>query len=203
MNELDLLKKHWNANHNFPKVSKDEIRGMIHKKSSSIVMWIFIISIIEFLILNLTSFFLFNDDNDLKNNNSPFFELIVNNIDYVSGLISVVFIILFYIKYRKICIADNTKNLMKQILQTKKMVNYYIAINISIISLLSFYAAISVISLDNDPTHGWKYFLFIIGIFTFLFLIFFGFIWLYYRVVYGILIKRLMKNYKDLEQIED
>lgn len=203
MDELDLLKKHWNANHNFPKVSKDEIRGMIHKKSSSIVMWIFIISVIEFLALNLASLFLFNEDSELKGKSSPVFEFIVNNIDYLSGLISLIFIVLFYIKYRKICVADNTKKLMKQILQTKKMVNYYIAINISIISILTLYAAISVLSSDNDPTHGWKYYLFIIGIFLLLFLIFFGIIWLYYRVVYGILIKRLMKNYQELEKIED
>ncbi|MDM1046180.1 hypothetical protein HX004_15185 [Myroides sp. 1354] len=203
MDELDLLKKHWNANHNFPKVSKDEIRGMIHKKSSSIVMWIFIISVIEFLALNLASLFLFNEDSELKGKSSPVFEFIVNNIDYLSGLISLIFIVLFYIKYRKICVADNTKKLMKQILQTKKMVNYYIAINISIISILTLYAAISVLSGDNDPTHGWKYYLFIIGIFLLLFLIFFGIIWLYYRVVYGILIKRLMKNYQELEKIED
>lgn len=203
MDELDLLKKHWNANQNFPKVSKGEISGMMHKKSSSIVMWIFIISVIEFLGLNLASFFLFNEDSELKENNSPIFEFIVNNIDYLSGLISLIFIIVFYIKYRKICVADNTKNLMKQILQTKKMVNYYIGINISIISILSLYVAISVLSMDTDPTHGWKYYLFIIGIFLFLFLIFFGIIWLYYRLVYGILIKRLMKNYQELEKIED
>ena len=203
MDELDLLKKHWNANQNFPKVSKDEISEMMHKKSSSIVLWIFIISIIEFLGLNLASFFLFKEDSELNNINSPIFECIVNNIDYLSGLISLIFIVVFYVKYRKICVVDNTKNLMRQILQTKKMVNYYIGINISIISILSLYVAISVLSLDTDPSHGWKYYLFIIGIFLFLFLIFFGIVWLYYRLVYGILIKRLMKNYQELEKIED
>jgi len=203
MNELDLLKKHWNTNTKFPKVSQEEIRGMIHKKSSSIVLWIFIISVIEFLCLNFVSLFLFNEDTNLKDKNNPFFELILNNIDYVSGAISLLFIILFYTKYRKICVADSTRNLMKQILQTKKMVNYYIAINISIISILTVYAAISVLSADNNPTHGWTYFLFVIGIFLLLFLLFFGIIWLYYRVVYGILIKRLMKNYQELEKIED
>ncbi len=203
MNELDLLKKHWNASQNFPKISKDEITGMIHKKSSSIVMWIFIISVIEFLCLNLASFFLFNEDNDLKATTNLFFDWTVNNIDYISGFVSLIFIILFYIKYRKICVADNTKNLMKQILQTKKMVNYYIVINISIISVLSLFAMFSVLSMDTDPTHGWKYYGFVTGIFMLLFLVFFGIIWLYYRVVYGILIKRLMKNYQELEKIED
>ncbi|MGG5507395.1 MULTISPECIES: hypothetical protein [unclassified Myroides] len=204
MNELDLLKKHWNANHNFPKISKDEIMKMIHKKSSSIVMWIFIISVIEFLLLNLASFFVFTEDSNLEEeNNSALFVFIVNNIDYVSGVISLVFILLFYTKYRKICVADNTKNLMKQILQTKKTVNYYIAINISLISVLSIFAIISILSMDADPSHGWTFYAFVTGLFTLVFLLFFGFMWLYYRVVYGILIKRLMKNYKELEKIED
>ena len=203
MNELDLLKKHWNANHNFPKISKDEIRQMIHKKSSSIVMWIFIISVIEFLLLNIAGFFLFTEDSELKENNSPLFLFIVNNIDYLSGIISLVFIILFYTKYRKICVADNTKKLMKQILQTKKTVNYYIAINISLIVILSIFAIISILSMDTDPSHGWKFYAFITSLFTLVFVIFFGIIWLYYRVVYGILIKRLMKNYSELEKIED
>ncbi|MBB1149479.1 MULTISPECIES: hypothetical protein [unclassified Myroides] len=204
MNELDLLKKHWNANQNFPKISKDEIKKMIHKKSSSIVMWIFIISVIEFLCLNLASFFLFNEEStDLQEKNNPIFELIVNNIDYLSGFISLVFIFLFYTKYRKICVADSTKNLMKQILQTKRMVNYYIAINISLISILSLFAIISILSSDADTSHSWKYYTYILGLFTFLFLIFFVIIWLYYRVVYGILTKRLMKNYQELEKIEN
>ena len=50
MDELDLLKKDWKKQEgNYPKLSYDEIYKMIWKKSSSIVKWIFVISIIEFL----------------------------------------------------------------------------------------------------------------------------------------------------------
>ena len=50
MKELDLLKKDWKKNaDSFEQVSESEIYKMIHRKSSSIVKWIFIISIIEFL----------------------------------------------------------------------------------------------------------------------------------------------------------
>ena len=51
MEGLDLLKKEWNKESNFPKITESEIYKMIHKKSSSIVKWIFIISILLFPLL--------------------------------------------------------------------------------------------------------------------------------------------------------
>ena len=120
MNELDLLKKTWNQQQNFPQVSKEDIAKMIHKKSSSIVLWILIISIAEFLILNLVSVFLLNDNDKEPISQHPNLEFIFNNIDYISGAISLVFIAIFYYKYKRICIATNTKKLMQQILATKK-----------------------------------------------------------------------------------
>ena len=51
MKELDLLKKDWQKSDNsFEQVSEIEIYKMIHKKSSSIVKWILIISILEVLL---------------------------------------------------------------------------------------------------------------------------------------------------------
>jgi hypothetical protein len=48
MKELDLLKKAWqNETHSFQQVTEGEIYRMIHKRSSSIVKWILIISIVE------------------------------------------------------------------------------------------------------------------------------------------------------------
>lgn len=51
MDELELLKKDWQKDdNNYPKKSYNEIYKMILKKSSSIVKWIFIISILEFIL---------------------------------------------------------------------------------------------------------------------------------------------------------
>ncbi|MBE9489793.1 MAG: hypothetical protein IMY67_05830, partial [Bacteroidetes bacterium] len=59
MDELELLKKDWNKKDNdYPKLSYDEIYKMILKKSSSIVKWIFIISILEFVLWTGLSFIL-------------------------------------------------------------------------------------------------------------------------------------------------
>ena len=51
MDELELLKKDWkNNNEQFKQVSENEIYGMLQKSSSSIVKWIFIISILEIIL---------------------------------------------------------------------------------------------------------------------------------------------------------
>ena len=50
MDELELLKKDWQKkDEHLPKLSYNEIYTMIWKKSSSIVKWIFYISIMEFV----------------------------------------------------------------------------------------------------------------------------------------------------------
>ena len=52
--ELELLKKDWQKKEfDVPKLSYDEIHKMIWKKSSSIVRWILIISILEFTVPHL------------------------------------------------------------------------------------------------------------------------------------------------------
>ena len=57
MDELELLKKDWQKEDSkYPKLSYDEIYKMILKKSSSIVKWIFIISLLEFALWTLISF---------------------------------------------------------------------------------------------------------------------------------------------------
>ena len=50
MDELELLKKDWKKDTNtYPQLTHKEIYTMIHAKSSNIVKWIFIISLLEFV----------------------------------------------------------------------------------------------------------------------------------------------------------
>ena len=66
MEELDILKKAWQKEeHSFQQVTEVEIYKMLHKKSSSIVKWILIISILEVLLWTTISIF-FNTDDYLK-----------------------------------------------------------------------------------------------------------------------------------------
>ncbi|MVX35542.1 MULTISPECIES: hypothetical protein [Myroides] len=201
MQELDLLKKHWNQQKDFPKISKEEIQKMIHKKSSSIVMWIFVISIIEFIVLNLLSYlYSFKEQNEIELKGKPLYFL-VDYIDYISGLTSIVFIVLFFFNYRKISVATSTKQLIAQILKTKKTVNYYIYTNLIIIGLVIILATINYIPWTNSNINFKQsiVFLALMAVFSALFILL---TWGYYKVIYGLLIKKLMKNFKELEKID-
>ena len=67
MEELDLLKKDWKKNESsFEQISEGAIYKMIHQKSSSIVKWILIISILEMLLWTGISVFYNTDEYLLK-----------------------------------------------------------------------------------------------------------------------------------------
>jgi hypothetical protein len=67
MDELDILKKDWNKDDSrYPKLSYNDIYGMILKRSSTIVKWIFIISILEFVFWTILSFALKDADFNKK-----------------------------------------------------------------------------------------------------------------------------------------
>ena len=49
MDELELLKKDWEtSSKNYREFNKEELYKLIYKRSSSIVKWIFIITLLEF-----------------------------------------------------------------------------------------------------------------------------------------------------------
>ena len=101
MDDLDLLKQKWQSvEQELPKLSYGDIHQMLLKKSSSIVKWIFLISIGELLFWTVLTFFVpessktINESMGLK---TTF--IIVNVIHYT---IFTVFIYLFYKNYRSI-----------------------------------------------------------------------------------------------------
>jgi hypothetical protein len=200
MKELDLLKKDWQKNNNsFEQVSEIEIYKMIHKKSSSIVKWIFIISIIEFVVLNSLSFLL----PDERMSKSGTINTFIDILDYLSYGVALFFMYLFYKNYRSISVTSNTKKLMECILNTRKTVRYYIGYNL----FLVFFVAVILLSneiqikstLNNDDST--KIFFTCILMFIFI-LILVGIVWLFYQLIYGILLKKLNRNYAELKKID-
>ena len=212
MDELDLLKKDWKKQDaNFPKLSYKEIYKIIHKKSSSIVKWILIICVLELLFwssLNLLvpeKYLEIYDKFNLRT-----FLYVTQTIHY---LIVFVFIYLFYKNYKTISVSETTNNLMQKIIKTRKTVNYYVYYNIALYILLSIIinfimfshpeTMIEALNPNNKIDVSSDKFLniMLIGqIITLVVII--GLLWLYYRVIYGILLKRLNKNYKELETLE-
>lgn len=209
MEELDLLKKDWKRSENsFNQLSEKEIYRMLHKKSSSIVKWILIISILELLLWNAVSFF-YNSDEYLKilkhENLLTYFRL----MNYFNYAVILVFIYLFYKNYVNISTTVSTKQLMKDILRTRKTVKYYVWYNLTmmVVSLIigfiiAFTCNSDIVALRDKINHDGKIMALIIGVLVLTIAAFIGVFWLFYRLLYGILLRKLLSNYKELKKID-
>jgi hypothetical protein len=202
MDVLDLLKKDWKKKeHTFDQVSENEIYNMLHKRSSSIVKWILIISILEFVILNGLGFVISNKEIENFEKLHPY----LNLIEKVNYFILLGFIYLFYKNYKSISVMDSSKKLLQDIFKTRKTVNFYIYWNIFISCFLGTFGVIDGFNKgigESNSSHTEfstiTYFL----IFGFSLLLVFGLIIGFYKLLYGILLHRLNKNYKELQKMD-
>ena len=204
MDELDLLKKDWKKQEgSFQQISEKEIYGMLHKGSSSIVKWILIISVLEFLFLRLLDLSIFLDDeysNRMKEHHIYDFEKFVTIFNFV---VLLVFIYYFYRNLKAINSSSSVKKLMQDIINTRKIVKYYVWYNLVLVGITSAIVIYSQFMYDKNINHLYdKYQLFfILGGFFFVIIILLLF-WLFYRLLYGILLRRLQKNYNELKKID-
>lgn len=207
MKELDLLKKDWHKNTNsFIPVQDTELYGMLHKKSSSVVKILFIISVFEILLWIGISLF-FNTDQYFKNIE---FELFIEIFNYSNYLITLIFIYFFYRNYIAISTIVSTKRLMIAILKTRKTVQFYVWYNLSIILIsviIGFYVGIvdnnKSLTLKDDFTINDTNIFVLTLILVVVIGVILGAFWLFYRLLYGILLQKLQSNYKELQKIVD
>ena len=211
---MDVLEKYKNTWKNQPeetsKLNTSEIYNLAHSKSSSIVKWIFIIGIIEFIFwtgINLLipdSFYKVYEDLDLME--------FLNIFMVLHYIIIVVFLYLFYNNHQRVSLTDNTKKLMKNILRIRKTVKYYVFYNLATVFLTSIVVNVILFS-DSDKlmeTMNPKNLAMDINqIMTITIisqvialLIILVLLWLFYKLVYGILLKKLNKNYKELAKLD-
>ncbi|HKL35284.1 MAG TPA: hypothetical protein VJ899_03240 [Salegentibacter sp.] len=211
MDGLDLLKKDWKKREgSLPQLSYDQIYKMLWKRSSSIVKWIFVISIIEFLFWALINIFMADQEywKEMERIHLKEFTVVIYVINYA---ITFFFIYCFYKNYRKISSTDNAAQLMKNILRTRKTVKYYIGyilISTAIVALvytyfmMDYHVSTSVVEDIEKYSFTPVQWLIFAGIMIGGLAAFLGIIWLFYRVIYGILLRRLNKNYKELKKLE-
>jgi len=213
MDELDLLKKDWQneENNDFPKLGFNDIYKMILKKSSSIVKWIFIISLMEFVFWLLLSLVIkttnVNDKISDIESNGIYITLIV--ITYI-GL--AYFFYKFYINYKNINTTDNATKLMENILKTRRTVKHYVAFNliaivVSVVVMLPIYMNTDPETknlLDTAAANGdlFKYYAGMIIATLVMLTIAVAILLLFYWLIYGILLKRLNHNYNELKKLE-
>ncbi|MFV8323331.1 hypothetical protein [Flavobacterium sp. LB3P21] len=209
MKELDLLKKDWQKSDNsFEQVSEIEIYKMIHKKSSSIVKWILIISILEVLLWTCLSF-CFDSDGYLKNIQHSeligYFEV----LNYANYAVILIFIYSFYKRYKVISTIATTKQLMQDILKTRKTVQYYVWYNLGMLVfslivgfIIAFAYNPEMDAFKQQINSSAKIMAITIGVLSIFSIALFGLLWLFYRVLYGTLLRRLYANYKELKKID-
>lgn len=210
MDEIDKLKGAWkHQDYTAHHVSKDEIYRMLHRKSSSYVKWIFIISIVEFVLVN--SLLLFRDvRKDLEMYDEMGINTILTIITVFSYAIVFYFMYLFYKNYKSIQTDSTAKALMERILKTRRTVKNYIYFNVGIIIITSSIMINSIFSSEENlklykmaakvPQDFPKTTLLIVVIATMVIMI--GVFLIVYRIIYGILLRRLKKNHKELEQLD-
>lgn len=209
MKELDLLKKDWQKNSgSFQQISENEIYKMIHRKSSSIVKWILIISILEISFWTFSNIFI-NTDDVLHRMNHPEIVTALEFLTYFNYVVVLIFVYIFYKNYKTISTTIATKSLMSAILKTRKTVQYYVWYNLGMIvitAILSFFIAFvynpDMEFLREKLAMNGKAMFVTIGILILVILGFFGLFWCFYRVIYGTLLRRLYTNYKELKKID-
>ena len=212
--ELDLLKRDWQKNEaNLPKLSYSEIHKMIWKKSSSIVKWILIISILEFVLPQLL--YLVPPMNDgiafYENIGISKYLLVASIISYV---VAIYFIFQFYKRFKEISVLEDARNLMKKIIKTRRTVKHWIIFSLSSIMVTIFIMVIGVFLSDNiadafphlreglqniSPEKLRLTLMLSIGGFGTFLVLFMGGV---YFLLYGLLLRKLKKNYRELKQLE-
>ncbi|WP_299101541.1 hypothetical protein [uncultured Winogradskyella sp.] len=209
MDELELLKKDWKQNENqFQTFSDSDIYKMSHRKSSSIVKTLFYISLAELVFWILINFLPFVLSDRMKSQLSEMsHSWIYNTMNVISYAVIILFVYLLWKAQSAISVTDNARKLMKSILKTRKIIKYYVLFNI-ILALISF-PIVFYLSLLEHPeiqeqlsaaSSTQLFVMAAVAIGTFV--IFLLFFWLFYRLIYGILIKRLNSNYNELKKLE-
>jgi hypothetical protein len=209
--ELEILKKAWKKDaDSFVQVTENQIYDMIHKRSSSIVKWILVISIVELLIWSAISLF-YVDDSYMKTVKLYHLETLFQIVSFINYGVVLFFIYSFYKNFKTISTTETIRNLMKSIIKTRKAVQYYIWYNLGMFSLIFIVVVISQLiydpnlnqiieqTKDSFPQSFWI----IIGLtYIALFAITLGLFWLFYRLIYGFLMKRLYHNYEELKKMD-
>ncbi|MCU7618749.1 beta-carotene 15,15'-monooxygenase [Chryseobacterium sp. PBS4-4] len=216
--DLDNFKKTWQEQPVEPKYDNAEILQMLNTKSRNYVKYIFWISVIEFLFFTVFGLFYILQN---KESNTFFTSLqklgvekneqlqdILDNIYLVIKVLTLFvtgyFVIKFYENYRKIKVEEDLKEFISRIIRFKKTVNAFILINILIV--IVFTSALTVFGIYAIQNQNAALANTSIVAFTVSFIIStvlcVVLIWAYYRLVYGILIKRLDKNLHQLKEID-
>lgn len=211
MKELELLKRDWKMQEaNLPHLAKADLYAIVHRRSSSLTKWILIIAIVEFVFwigINIYAYAKGSLD-DLRAYHFYDANLVIISLSLV---ILIYFIIVFYKNYRSIQTTASVKELMQRILKVRRTVNQYVILNITFQFISAVLVMIAMFKYDpifakllEGSAQGsrsislWA----LIGILALFLIVLLVAFWIFYRLLYGILLRRLLRNYKELNKLE-
>ena len=211
MDNLDILKKEWQSREQeLPKISYNDIYKMLLKKSSSIVKWIFVISVAELLFW--ISIQLLIPEKNMEVMNEMGLADILFYSNFVHFSVFILFIFYFYKNFKSIQVTDNTKMLMNNILKTRKTVKYFVYYNVGVFILSSIvvdfffynnsehlFEIMDFASQGISPDNFASVFIIsqiVVGILVL------GLLILFYWLVYGFLLRKLNRNYLELKKMD-
>ena len=202
---MDLLENYKKAWNNQPdtegKRSTLDIYKLAQSKSRSIVKWIFIIGILEFVGLNSLYFFV-----DIDEAYAEYKKMGLENFIFYSQIIAYgilfYFLAMFYLNYKRISTTDSTRTLMKKIIKTRKTVRNYVLFNLGYMALIMVVVTIASINTNFDDLSN-KQIILIIFATLIATLLTLGVLWLFYQLLYGFLLKKLSKNYKEIAKLNE
>ncbi|SDE05011.1 hypothetical protein [Riemerella columbipharyngis] len=216
---VEQIKQAWQNQTPKSTYTNQEIRAMLNRKSRNYVkyiLWISIAELLLFLCINIFTFFKSGTDENfiliikqLGANITPHirarYEMMNIILKTIVLVVMAIFIQMIYFSYRKIRVEENLKTFITRILNFKKVVNWFIFANILILILFEIVLTAFVfntvahqnIIINKSTKIGM-----IVGV-TIATIGGVAVIWLYYKVVYGIIMKRLTKQIRQLQDIEN
>lgn len=211
MDQLDILKKQWKSQESgLPVYNKEKLTGLLLNNSTNIVKWIFYIAICEFVLFASLNLFMLGSKSQQQGIEimGPYTYWISYAIHYIAIFI---FMFLFYKNYKNISTVQPVRSHMKNILKTRRTMKQYIWYNILYIIVFTIvYTAfmmndspiwISIIEENNVKDTTLFYSIVLGTVFIFMVLLC-GLMYLFYSLLYGILLRKLNKNYKELKTME-
>jgi len=215
--DIDQLKKTWQKENEISRYQDEEILSILNRKSRSyikLIAWISVSELVFFALLySLTWINKNSTEGYVQLYKSMGFSLsqaqniFVQSYDVfkiVGVLISVLFIFIFFKKFKKIKVESNIKNLIVQIISFRKSVNLYIGVNITYYIVFMLFMGLVPLYFkyfQQVEIHReyYMYFIIALSVGTLLGLLV---LFVYYRILYGILVGKLSKNLSQLEAIE-
>ncbi|NNE75766.1 MAG: hypothetical protein HKN31_01695, partial [Pricia sp.] len=131
-----------------------------------------------------------------------------------SYLVAIFFIYQFYRRYKEISTLDNAKQLMEKIIKTRRTVKHYIIFSLSMLFITCVVIMVGIYQSENvmdafptgdagerdiSPEKFKSILLWTMGIVSIVIITLMGAI---YFLLYGLLLKKLNRNYKELKRLE-